>query len=78
MKTFVCTLLLAVAASSAFGQDVPTADPIKGVWKLNVEKSKNAMGAPESEVITIVKEDGAYRLTFDVSIRMTTTRDMTL
>jgi hypothetical protein len=34
MKTFVCTLLLAVAASSAFAQDAPTADPIKGIWKL--------------------------------------------
>jgi hypothetical protein len=66
MKTFVCTLLLTVAASSAFGQDVPTADPIKAVWKLNVEKSKNAMGARESEVITIVKEDRFYKLTFDV------------
>ena len=66
MKTFVCTLLLAVATSSAFGQDAPTADAINGVWKLDVDKSKNAMGAPESEVITIVKEDGPYKLTFDV------------
>jgi hypothetical protein len=65
MKTFVCTLLVVVAASSAFGEDVPNADPIKGVWKLNVGKSRNAI-APESEIITIVKEDGSYKLTFDV------------
>lgn len=66
MKTFVCTLLLAVAASSAFGQDAPTADPINGVWKLDGDKSKNAMGAPESAVITIVKDHGPNKLTFDV------------
>jgi hypothetical protein len=49
-----------------FGQDAPTADPINGVWKLDVDKSKNAMGAPESEVITIVKDHGPNKLTFDV------------
>ena len=45
---------------------MPSADPIKGVWKLNVDKSKNAMTVPESEVITIVAQDSTYKLTFDV------------
>ncbi len=61
-----CAALLSIAAASAFGQDVPKPDPIKGVWKLNVDKSKNAMAIPESEVITIVSQDSFYKLTFDV------------
>jgi hypothetical protein len=40
--------------------------PIKGVWKLRVDKSKNATPAPESEVITIVKQHGSYQLTFAI------------
>jgi hypothetical protein len=67
MKTLVCcAVLFSIAAASAFGQDVPMPDPIKGVWKLNVDKSKNAMAIPESEVITIVSQDSSYKLTFDV------------
>ena len=44
---------------------MPTSDPIKGVWKLNLDKSKYAIAVPESEVITIVAQDGSYKLTFD-------------
>lgn len=65
MKTLVyCAVLLSIAASS-LGQGVLKPDPIKGVWKLNVDKTNNAM-APESEVITIVSQDDSYKLTFDV------------
>ena len=74
MKTLLCcAFLLSITATSSFGQAVPTSgqavptsDPIKGVWKLNLDKSKNAMAVPESEVITIVARDSSYKLTFDV------------
>jgi hypothetical protein len=67
MKTLVCcAVLLSIAAASAFGQDVPKSDPIKGVWKLNVDKSKNVMAIPESEFIAIVSQGSSYKLTFDV------------
>ena len=74
MRTLACCIfLLFILTASAFAQDasVPsrtlssTADPIKGVWKLNVDKSKNTMAVPESEVITIVSQDSGYKLTFD-------------
>lgn len=74
MRTVVCcTVLLFVFTAGALAQDVPaqsqppsfTADPIKGVWKLNVAKSKNSIVVPESEVITIVSQGSAYRITFD-------------
>jgi hypothetical protein len=66
MKTLLCcAFLLLVTATPLCGQS-PAADPIKGVWKLNVEKSKNAIPLSESEVITIVPQDGPYKLTFDV------------
>jgi hypothetical protein len=66
MKAFLCcAFLLSIAASLGFGQDVATADPIEGVWK-HVGKSKNPIAAPKSEVITIVSQDGSYKLTFDV------------
>jgi hypothetical protein len=61
-----CLFLLLLSASSAIGQVSTTADPIKGVWKLNVDKTKTNT-APESEVITIVvAQDNSYKLTFDV------------
>jgi hypothetical protein len=67
MKTLLCcAVLLSIGATSAFGQAVPTSDPIKGVWKLNLDKSRNTMAIPESEVITIVVLDSSYKLTFDV------------
>lgn len=67
MKTLVCcAVLLSIAAVSAFAQDVPKPDPIRGVWNLNVDKSKNAMAIPDSEVITIVSQGNSYKLTFDV------------
>ena len=45
-----------------------TSDPIIGVWKLNLDKSKNALEVVgvESEVITIVAQGSSYKLTFDV------------
>ena len=67
MKTLICCIvLLSIGATSAFGQALPTSDPIKGVWKLNLDKSKSAMAVPESEIITIVAQDSSYKLTFDV------------
>jgi hypothetical protein len=74
MRTLICcTFLLSLSLAFAIAQDVPvpsptplsTTDPIKGVWKLNVDKSKNTM-APDSEVITIVSQDSGYKLTFDI------------
>jgi hypothetical protein len=56
-----------MTATSLFGQAAPATDPIQGVWKLNVEKSKDAQPDPESEVITIAPQDNSsYKLTFDV------------
>jgi hypothetical protein len=67
MKALVCCVfILSIVATSAFGQAVPTPDPIKGVWKLNLDKSKNAMAGLESEVITILAQDSSHQLTFDV------------
>jgi hypothetical protein len=67
MKTLLCcAILLSIGVTSTFGQAVPSSDPIKGVWKLSLDKSKNAMAVPESEVITIVAQDSSYKLTFDV------------
>jgi hypothetical protein len=66
MKTLLCcAVLLSIGATGAFGQPVPTPDPIKGVWKLNLAKSKYEEAVPESEVITIVAQDSSYKLTFD-------------
>ena len=41
---------------------------MNGVWKLNLDRSKNApeIGGVESEVITIVAQGSSYKLTFDV------------
>ena len=70
MKTLLCcTFLFLLAASSAFGKDESSADPIVGVWSLNLEKSKNPMPVPDSEVITIVAHDNRYKLTFDVKVK---------
>jgi hypothetical protein len=69
MKNLLCRLvLLSIAATLASGQAVSTSDPINGVWKLNLDKSKNALEvvAAESEVITIVAQGSSYKLTFDV------------
>lgn len=69
MKTLLCRLvILSVAATSAFGQAVSTSDPINGVWKLSLNKSKGAseVVGVESEVITIVAQGSSYKLTFDV------------
>jgi hypothetical protein len=67
MKSLLCcTLLLLIIPTSAFGQSAPTADPIKGVWKLNVDKSRPSSAGLESEIITIVAQDNSYKLTFDV------------
>jgi hypothetical protein len=67
MKTLLCcAVLLSIGATSAFGEAVPAPDPIKGVWRLNLDKSKNTLAVPESEVITIVVQDTSYKLTFDV------------
>jgi hypothetical protein len=66
-KTLSCyAVLVFVTAGSLRGQAVSAGNPIIGVWKLNVEKSKDAMPLPESEVITIVSRDTSYRLTFDI------------
>jgi hypothetical protein len=60
-----------MAAALAFTQQIPptdstsSSDPLKGVWKLNVDKSKNATVVPDSEVITIISQNGGYKLTFD-------------
>jgi hypothetical protein len=69
MKTLLCCLvLLSIADTSACGQAVSTSDPINGVWKLNLDKSKNALEVVgvESEVITIVAQGSSFKLTFDV------------
>jgi hypothetical protein len=69
MKTPLCRLvLLAIAATSAFGQAVSPSDPLDGVWKLNLDKSKNALEVVgiESEVITIAAQGSSHKLTFDV------------
>ncbi len=72
MKTLIrYSLLVSIYTALAFAQDVPapgrmppTGDPIKGVWKLNVDKSKNATA--ESEVVTIASQESGYKLTFDI------------
>ena len=70
MKTQLCfAFLFLMTTTSLRGQATPLADPIKGVWKLNVEKvekSKDAQLLPESEVITITSKDASYKLNFDV------------
>jgi len=55
-----------MTATSLCGQAVPAADPITGIWKLNVEKSKDARPLPNSEFITIVSQDTSYKFTFDI------------
>src|ERR1043165_7818073 len=68
MKTLLrCAFVLSIAATAAFAQAAPTADPIKGIWKLNPDKSKNPMPVPDSEIITIVGQENLYKLTFDVT-----------
>ena len=56
-----------MTATSLGGQVLPAADPLTGVWKLNVGRSKDAKLLPEAEVITIVSQDTSYKLTFDVT-----------
>ena len=64
-----CALILSMAATSAFAQAAPGSDPIKGMWKLNPDKSKNPVPVPDTEIITIVGQESAYKLTFDMKYR---------
>ena|ERR1700676_1198623 len=69
MKTLLCCLiLLSIAATSASGQALSPNDPMNGVWKLDLDKSKNALEVVgvKSEMITIVAQGSSYKLTFDV------------
>ena len=68
VRTLICFVLLSISAKSACGQAEPISDPINGVWKLNLDKSKSALEVVgvASEVITIVAQGSSHKMTFDV------------
>lgn len=73
MKTSgLCVYILLITALSVAAQNAPASssksisDPIQGVWRLNVDKSKNGAAVPESEVLTITQQNDSYKLTFDI------------
>jgi hypothetical protein len=68
VRTLICFVLLSISAKSACGQAEPISDPINGVWKLNLDKSKSALEVVgvESEVITIVVQGSSHKMTFNV------------